>query len=190
MSDHQTSDHDAGKRDFLFIATGAAGVVAVGGIVWPLIASLGPNASEQAAGAPTEIDVSAIEEGQQVVVIWRGAPYFIRRLTEEEVTAATEASQDVFRDYAPVEGRIASVEGSDAKWTIIAANCTHLGCVPTKVDVGLDGWVCPCHGSIFDVTGRVTKGPAPVNLPLPLYVFASEDTLVIGTDQALQKPGV
>lgn len=189
MSDNQTagthdSGHDAGKRDFLFIATGAAGVVAVGGIAWPLVSSLGPNDSERAAGAPTEIDVSSLEEGQQVVVIWRGAPYFIRKLTEDEVTAAEEAKQDVFRDYAPADQRIASAEGSDTKWTIVGASCTHLGCIPTKVAEGLDGWICPCHGSKFDVTGRVTKGPAPVNLPLPPYVFASEETLIIGTDQA------
>jgi len=185
MSDnHGPNGHDAGKRDFLFIATGAAGAVAAGGIAWPLVASLGPNAKERAAGAPTEIDISAIEEGQQVVVIWRGAPYFIRKLTGEEVTAATDAQQDVFRDFAPADQRIASAEGADAKWTIVAANCTHLGCVPTKVADGLDGWICPCHGSKFDVTGRVTKGPAAVNLPLPPFVFANEETLVIGSEQA------
>ncbi|MEL6967380.1 MAG: ubiquinol-cytochrome c reductase iron-sulfur subunit [Pseudomonadota bacterium] len=188
MSDGQATgghgEDGVGRRDFLFIATGAAGAVAVGGIAWPLIASLGPNEAVKAAGAPTEIDISAIEEGQQIVVIWREAPYFIRKLSDEEAQLAIDAEQTVFRDYAPAAERIASAEGSDTKWTIIAANCTHLGCVPTKVDEGLDGWVCPCHGSKFDVTGRVTKGPAPVNLPLPPYVFSDEDTLVIGSEQA------
>ncbi len=182
MSEH-THD-DATRRDFLYIATGAAGAVAVAGIAWPLVSQMGPNAREQAAGAPVEIDVSEIEAGQLITVIWRGAPYFVRKLTEVEIKAADDAQQSEFRDFQPANERIAAAEGATPQWAIVAANCTHLGCVPTKVDTGLNGWVCPCHGSIFDVTGRVIKGPAPINLPLPPFVFASEDTLIIGTDQA------
>ncbi|MEL6505854.1 MAG: ubiquinol-cytochrome c reductase iron-sulfur subunit [Pseudomonadota bacterium] len=180
------SDAHAGettRRDFLYIATGAAGAVAVGGIVWPLVSQLAPNEREKAAGAPAEIDVSAIEPGMQIVVTWRGKPYFIRHLTETEVAAAKDAPQSAFRDYTPADERIAAAEGAEAEWTIVGANCTHLGCVPTKVETaGLDGWLCPCHGSVFDVTGRVTKGPAPSNLPLPPFVFASEEKLVIGQE--------
>jgi len=119
-----------------------------------------------------------------VTIIWRGKPYFIRHLTANEVAAANDAKQDVFRDFAPADGRIASAKGGSEKWAIVAANCTHLGCVPTKVDTGFEGWVCPCHGSKFDVTGRVTKGPAPTNLPLPPYEFANDDLLIVGAKKA------
>ncbi len=190
--------HDHERRDFLYLATGAIGVVAVGGIVWPLLSQLAPNSREQAAGAPVEIDVSGIAQGQVVTVVWRGAPYFVRHLTDEELALAQDADQSLFRDFAPLNARTAgpgiapvaiggdagATGGAVGKWAVMAANCTHLGCVPTQVDIGLEGWACPCHGSIFDVTGRVTKGPAATNLPLPPFAFASETTLVIGTDQA------
>ncbi len=190
--------HDHERRDFLYLATGAVGAIAVGGIVWPLLSQLAPNEREQAAGAPVEIDVSAIEQGQVVTVVWRGAPYFVRHLTDEEMVLAQEADQSIFRDYAPLNARTAgpgiapapiSPDAGDTadaagKWAVMAANCTHLGCVPTQVDVGLEGWACPCHGSIFDVTGRVTKGPAATNLPLPPFTFSGDTTLIIGTDQA------
>lgn len=175
-------DGDATRRDFLYIATGAAGVVAVGGIVWPLVSQMQPNDREKAAGAPVELDVSEIEAGQLITVMWRGAPYFVRRLTDAEVSAANEAPKADFVDFTPADTRLAAPDGGKAEWTIVAASCTHLGCIPTKVDTGFEGWACPCHGSKFDVTGRVTKGPAPINLPLPPFVFAGEEKLIIGTD--------
>ncbi len=179
------SDHgETNRRDFLYIATGAAGVVAVGGSVWPLVSQMQPNEREKAAGAPVEIDLSAIEAGQLITVVWRGAPYFIRKLTESEIKAAEDAGQAEFRDFQPADERIAAPEGGSKEWTIVAANCTHLGCIPTKIDTGFEGWICPCHGSKFDVTGRVTKGPAPINLPLPPFAFADADRLIIGADKA------
>ncbi|MGI9367102.1 MAG: ubiquinol-cytochrome c reductase iron-sulfur subunit [Rhizobiaceae bacterium] len=180
MSEAHASD--ATRRDFLYIATGAAGAAAVAGIAWPLVAQMGPNEREKAAGAPVEIDVSAIEPGMLITVIWRGKPYFIRHLTEAEVKSAIDAPVADFRDYAPADTRIAVAGDSAAEWAIVGANCTHLGCVPTKIDTGLEGWLCPCHGSKFDVTGRVMKGPAPTNLPLPPFEFASEDKLIIGQE--------
>ena len=179
-----TGDHQDGttRRDFLYIATGAAGVVAVAGIVWPLVAQLAPNERAQAAGAPVDVDLSAIDEGMQVVIMWRGKPYFIRHLTEEEVEAGRNAAESAFRAFEPWSERVAKLNGEETAFTVCAANCTHLGCVPTKVDSGLEGWVCPCHGSIFDVAGRVTKGPAAENLPLPPYAFASEEQLVLGAE--------
>ena len=182
MSEAHASD--ATRRDFLYIATGAAGAVAVGGAAWPLVRQMGPNEREKAAGAPIEIDISAVEAGMLITVIWRGKPYFIRHLTDDEIASANNAPESDFRDYAAADTRIAAAEGAPAKWAIVGANCTHLGCVPTKVDTGLEGWLCPCHGSKFDVTGRVMKGPAPTNLPLPPFVFASEEKLVIGQDKA------
>ena len=131
-----------------------------------------------------EIDISAVEPGMLITIIWRGKPYFIRHLTDAEVASAKKAPESDFVDFAAAEGRIAAVDGTDSEWAIVGANCTHLGCVPTKVDTGLEGWVCPCHGSKFDVTGRVMKGPAPINLPLPPFNFASAEKLVIGADKA------
>ena len=186
MSDNHAGHHDENvtRRDFLYIATGAAGVIAVGGIAWPLVAQMGPNDREKAAGAPVEVDVSAIEPGMQIVIIWRGAPYFIRHLTEQEVAAAKEAGEGEFRDFVAADTRLARIDDQEVPYTIVSASCTHLGCVPTKVDTGLNGWVCPCHGSIFDVTGRVIKGPAATNLPLPPYAFASAEQLVLGAETA------
>ena len=208
---HEVSDHDADgahgkttRRDFLFIATGAATAVAAAGVIFPIVASLGPNAAVQAAGAPVTIDVSAIEEGSQIVVIWRDAPYFIRRLTKADVAALKEVPESALIDPVPLEARLATpvvgapaeaapaggdaaravLDGSVPIYTISAANCTHLGCIPSKVEEGARGWACPCHGSVFDLAGRVTKGPAATNLPLPPYHFASEQAVVIGADTA------
>jgi ubiquinol-cytochrome c reductase iron-sulfur subunit len=194
--------HDGeNRRDFLYLATGAAGAVAVGGIIWPLVSQLAPNAREEAAGAPVQLNVSAVEPGMVITVVWRGGPYFVRHLTDEELELAADAPEDIFRDFAPLAARTGgpgvqpvdetatadengagATGGKIGRWAVMSANCTHLGCVPTEVDTGLDGWVCPCHGSKFDITGRVTKGPAPTNLPLPPFNFASEDILVIGAD--------
>ncbi len=175
---------DGSRRDFLYLATGAAGAVAVGGIAWPLVSQMGPNKQTQAAGEPIEIDVSSIDPGMQVTVVWRSAPYFVRHLTESEVKAAESAPKDIFRDFADAKGILASTEGGSAEWTIVSASCTHLGCIPKMIKAnGLDGWNCPCHGSKFDVLGRVTKGPAPINLPVPPYTFASTEKLVIGADK-------
>lgn len=185
MSAGSEGEHGGTRRDFLYVATGAAGAVAVAGVAIPLVGQMGPNARELAAGAPVDLDISAIEPGQVVTIVWRGAPYFVRRLTEAEVAAAKDNPVTSYVDYVPADQRIASPEAGTSEWAIMAANCTHLGCVPTRVDAtGVDGWVCACHGSKFDVTGRVTKGPAPVNLPMPPFVFASDTRLVIGTDKA------
>ena len=195
----------AGRRDFLFIATGAATAVAAAGVVFPLVASLGPNEAVVAAGQPVEIDISAIEEGSQIVVEWRTTPYFIRRLTASDVEALQNEPESALIEPVPLQTRLAQPQAGEAAqasadggtagadtpidaakpvYTIAAANCTHLGCIPVKVDGGAAGWSCPCHGSIFDLAGRVTKGPAPANLPLPPYYFASENVVVIGADSA------
>ena len=182
-----SSDNVATRLDFLYLATGAAAVVAVGGVAWPLVAQMAPNDREVAAGAPVEIDVSSIEPGMMITVVWRGKPYFIRHLTEDEIAAATDADEGLFRDYQAADVRLAAAgESGDTgkSWAVMGANCTHLGCVPSKVEPDgenfLDGWICPCHGSKFDVTGRVTKGPAAENLPLPPFNLARAEALVIG----------
>ncbi len=175
---------DGTRRDFLYIATGVTGAVAVGGIAWPLVSQLGPSKEVQAAGLPIDVDVSSVEPGMQLIVVWRSKPYFVRRLTKNEVEVALSAPKDKFRDFAEAKDRIATNE-----WTIVSASCTHLGCIPTKVDAGLEGWYCACHGSKFDVTGRVMKGPAPINLPLPPYTFASAEQLIIGEEKEKEQEG-
>ncbi len=182
MSEAHASDET--RRDFLYIATGATGAVAVAGIAWPLVSQMGPNKETQAAGAPVEIDVSSVEPGMQLTVVWRSKPYFVRHLTPAEVKAAIDATESQFRDFADAKGILAAVEGGAAEWAIVSASCTHLGCIPKMVKAnGLDGWNCPCHGSKFDVLGRVTKGPAPTNLPLPPFNFASAEKLIIGVEK-------
>lgn len=176
-------DGDGTRRDFLYIATGAAGAVAVAGAVWPLVSQLAPNAREVAAGAPVDVNISAIEPGSVVKVIWRGASYFIRRLTDAEIAQANDAPQGNYIDFVPANQRLAGPEDGKKEWAIYGANCTHLGCIPSEVAGNFDQWRCPCHGSKFDATGRVTKGPAPTNLPQPPFVFASGEQLVIGTDK-------
>jgi len=167
----------------LYIATGAAGAVAGAGVVWPLVSQLAPNAQEVAEGAPVEIDVSSVEPGGLVKVNWRRATYFIRRLTEKEIGLAKDAPEANYRDFVPANARLAGPADGAKEWAIYSANCTHLGCIPKEVKNSFDQWNCPCHGSKFDATGRVTKGPAPTNLPQPPFVFASDGLLVVGTDK-------
>ena len=197
---HASDEESVKRRDFLFIATGAMTAVAAAGVVFPLVLSLGPNAAVQAAGQPVEIDVSAIEEGGQIVVNWRGLPYFIRRLPGTAITELENETEGTQIDpvpltervaIPPVEGEAQATETTQADltgerpiYTIAAANCTHLGCIPTKVEEGAAGWACPCHGSIFDLAGRVIKGPAAENLPIPPHYFASTSVVVIGADAA------
>ena len=171
------------RRDFLYIATGTTGAVIGVGAVWPLVAQLAPNAREIAAGAPVEIDISSIEAGSFVKVLWRGSSYFIRRLTSDEVSMARSVSESDYRDFTSADSLLSGPSGESPTWAIYAANCTHLGCIPTEVSSGFDQWLCPCHGSRFDALGRVTKGPAPTNLPQPPFVFASADQVIIGTTE-------
>ncbi|MFZ2102615.1 MAG: ubiquinol-cytochrome c reductase iron-sulfur subunit [Oricola sp.] len=178
-----TSDETT-RRDFIFVATGMLGVVGAASLAWPFIDQMRPDAAVRAAGQPVDIDVSAIEPGQAIIVTWRGKPYFVRRLTEEEVTASSALTAEDMKDWQVASERIDAVDGGTPEWVVVAANCTHLGCIPKVVETGAEGWHCPCHGSVFDMTGRILRGPAAINLPLPPHVFASETTLVIGTDTA------
>ena len=97
---------------------------------------------------------------------------------------AHNVKEDEYRDFTPADNLLAGPKDANPTWAIYAANCTHLGCIPTEVSKGFDQWACPCHGSRFDALGRVTKGPAPTNLPQPPFVFASAEQVIIGTDEA------
>ncbi|MEO1748601.1 MAG: ubiquinol-cytochrome c reductase iron-sulfur subunit, partial [Pseudomonadota bacterium] len=159
------------RRDFIYVATGMMGAVGAVGIAWPFVASMAPDADVLAAGQPVELDISSVEPGGTITVNWRGLPYFVRHLTEDELTAAEGLGEGDMKDFTPVPDRIGGPDGNTT-WAIVAANCTHLGCVPNIVDSAPEGWFCPCHGSVFDMTGRILRGPAASNLPLPPYVFA------------------
>ncbi len=181
------------RRDFLYIATGAVGVVGAGALAWPFIHQMNPDASALAL-ASIEVDVSAVEVGQSITVTWRGKPVFIRQRTEEEIAEAAAVPLDDLPDQF---ARNANLEdGADASdvnrastgkeaWLIMVGVCTHLGCVPLGQKTGdnkgeFGGWFCPCHGSHYDTAGRIRKGPAPENLLVPPYKFTTDDTVVIG----------
>jgi ubiquinol-cytochrome c reductase iron-sulfur subunit len=173
------------RRDFMYVATGMLGVVGVAAFAWPFIDQMRPDAAVRAAGQPVDIDVSSIEAGQAIIVTWRGKPYFVRKLTEEEIAASSGLGESDMKDFQPADQRISGPADEATKdWVVVSANCTHLGCIPKVVESGAEGWACPCHGSVFDMTGRILRGPAAINLPLPPYVFASDTKLIIGTDTA------
>ena len=160
-------------------ATTAAGAVGVGAVVWPLVDQMNPDASVKAL-ASTEVDISAVEPGQSITVLWRGKPVFIKHRTKSEIDIAKNTSLDELPDAEEDSARV-----QKDNWLVVLGVCTHLGCVPlgqkasdTKGDYG--GWFCPCHGSHYDTSGRIRKGPAPTNLPVPPYVFLTDNRIKIG----------
>lgn len=167
------------RRDFLLYATSAVGVVGTGMALWPFVHSMNP-AADTLALSTTDVDISAIKPGQAVTVVWRGKPVFVRHRTPEEIADAAKVSPADLRDVEKDDERVKKPE-----WLILIGVCTHLGCVPLgqkpadpKGDFG--GWFCPCHGSHYDTSGRIRKGPAPKNLPVPSYQFTSDTTVRIG----------
>ncbi len=181
---------EATRRDFLYIATGAVGAVGVGALAWPFINQMNPDASALAL-ASVEVDVSNVAEGQQIKVMWRGKPLFIRNRTDKEVEEANAVDVADLPDGlarnlnlaedAPAtdKNRAAGTDGSE-KLIIMVGVCTHLGCIPLGEAGDFDGWFCPCHGSHYDTAGRIRKGPAPENLLIPPYEYTSETVVKIG----------
>jgi ubiquinol-cytochrome c reductase iron-sulfur subunit len=169
------------RRDFLFIATGVAAAVSGATLVWPFVQSLAPDAATVAAGAPVEVDLTPIAEGQIVKLFWRGNLIFVRNRTPAEIKAAEDVNVTTLRDPQTDASR---VKPGHAQWLVVFGNCTHLGCVPLGHQGPYEGWFCPCHGSIFDTSGRVRGGPAPINLPVPPYAFTTDTKIVIGQGEA------
>jgi ubiquinol-cytochrome c reductase iron-sulfur subunit len=165
---------DPNRRDFLFLATGAVGAVGVAAVIWPLIDQMNPDASTVALAA-IEVDIGAIQEGQIVTVKWRGKPVFIRHRTAKEIEAAVNTPIGELRDPQTDAERV-----KKAPWLIVVGICTHLGCVPLGHEGKYDGWLCPCHGSVYDTSGRIRQGPAPLNLEVPEYAFLSDTKVRIG----------
>ena len=162
------------RRDFIFTASYALGAVGVGAAVWPLVDQMNPDASVKAL-ASTEVDVSGVEVGQSITVLWRGKPVFIRRRTSEEIAKAKDVNLDDLPHPETDEDRAKNPE-----WLVMLGVCTHLGCVPLGDKGEYGGWLCPCHGSHYDTSGRIRKGPAPTNMEVPKYEFVNSNTIKIG----------
>ena len=174
-----TAGHDPSRRDFLILATGAVGAIGAASFAWPLIHQMNPSADVLAL-ASIEIDLSKIEVGQSITVKWRGKPVFVRRRTPEEIQKAKAVELAELRDPQKDADRVKQEE-----WLVMVGVCTHLGCVPLgqksndpKGDFG--GWFCPCHGSHYDTSGRIRRGPAPRNLEVPPYDFTGDARVKIG----------
>ena len=167
------------RRDFLYLSSITVGAVGVAAFMWPFIKSMNPAEDTLALGT-TEVDISNVNEGQSITVKWRGMPVFIRKRTQEEINEANNVDIASLRDPMEDGERVQKPE-----WLILVGVCTHLGCVPlgqkaTDTKGEYNGWFCPCHGSHYDTSGRVRKGPAPDNLAVPPYTFISETKIKIG----------
>ena len=189
-------DHEGTRRDFLYYATAGAGAVATGAAVWPLVNQMNPSADVQALSS-IRVDVADVEPGTQITVKWLGKPVFIRRRTQAEIDDANSVDvaalpdplarnanidpgspgDDANRFMVPPEGS----DGIAGEWLVMMGVCTHLGCVPLGDGAGdFGGWFCPCHGSHYDTAGRIRKGPAPENLPVPPAAFVDASTIKLG----------
>jgi len=193
-------DHGGGdRRDFLYYATAGFGAVTVGAGVWPLVNQMNPSADVQAASR-MRVDVSGVAVGSQLTVLFLGKPVFIRHRSEDEIQDARSVDlDDLVDDDARNENLPADADASDenrslanfagentGEWLVMQGVCTHLGCVPLN-DAGdytgpggFGGWFCPCHGSHYDTSGRIRRGPAPENLPIPPVEFVDETTILLG----------
>ncbi|MEM6312018.1 MAG: ubiquinol-cytochrome c reductase iron-sulfur subunit [Pseudomonadota bacterium] len=180
-------EHDSERRDFLYYAAGGAGVITAGAAVWPLVNQMNPSADVLALSS-IRVDISDIEPGTQLTVKWLGKPVFIRRRTQEEIDEARAVSLGDLPDNEARNTNIGAADGADenraldeaGEWLVMMGVCTHLGCVPLGDAGEFGGWFCPCHGSHYDTSGRIRKGPAPENLPVPPAVFEDEATIKLG----------
>ncbi len=167
---------DPSRRDFIHIAAIAAAGGAVASVAWPLVDQMNPSADTRAL-ASVEYDLTKIEEGQQVTINWRGKPLFIRNRTKAQIDAAV---RDDAADLPDPQSDAERHKEGQAHWLVLVGSCTHLGCVPTVGGGDYGGWFCPCHGSHYDTSGRIRKGPAPKNLVVPDYAFLSDTKVKIG----------
>lgn len=185
---HAEEEHDGERRDFLYYATGGAGAVVAGAAIWPLVNQMNPSADVLALSS-IRVDVSTIEVGTQLTVKWLGKPVFVRRRTEEEITAARAVDMADLPDTGSEnENMPAGTDAADqnrtldeaGEWLVMIGVCTHLGCVPLGEAGDFDGWFCPCHGSHYDTSGRIRRGPAPRNLLVPVAAFLDDTTIQLG----------
>jgi ubiquinol-cytochrome c reductase iron-sulfur subunit len=171
-----SADHPT-RRDFLFVATGAVAAVGAAATVWPLVAQMNPDAATIAAGAPIEVDLTPIAEGQDIKVFWRGKPIYISHRTKKQID---EAQKVPLASLPDPQADSARVKPGHDQWLVVVGICTHLGCIPIAHEGNYDGFFCPCHGSQYDSSGRIRQGPAPTNLAVPPYTFVSDTKIQIG----------
>ena len=169
-------EDEATRRDFIHIAAGAAAVGAGAMVAWPLVNQMNP-AADTLALSTIEFDVSKVAEGQQVVITWQGKPVFVRNRTAREIAEAVNTPESALKDPQPDAER---VKEGHANYLVVIGSCTHLGCIPTFGSGDFGGWFCPCHGSHYDTSGRIRKGPAPTNLAVPEYAYVSDTRVKIG----------
>jgi ubiquinol-cytochrome c reductase iron-sulfur subunit len=180
MADTTHGGSDSGtRRDFINLLVNTTAVFGAAAVAWPIISSLNPS-QDVLALSSIEVDLSQIEVGQAITVKWRGKPVFIRRRTPEEIKSAEDVDVTTLRDPQPDSVRVQKPE-----WLILVGVCTHLGCVPqgqkpSEPRGQFGGWFCPCHGSEYDTSGRIRRGPAPLNLAVPTYVFETDSLVKIG----------
>ncbi|KAI9667592.1 MAG: hsp70 nucleotide exchange factor fes1 [Bathelium mastoideum] len=177
FSKYRSRSSQTSNKVFQYFMVGAfGGVTALGAkaTVQDFLVNMSASA-DVLAQAKVEVDLSTIPEGKNVIIKWRGKPVFIRHRTSDEIKDAEDAKWEALRDPQPDSDRVKKPE-----WLIMLGVCTHLGCVPIGEAGDFGGWFCPCHGSHYDISGRVRKGPAPLNLEVPQYDFPDEENLVIG----------
>jgi len=180
MADTTHGGSDSGtRRDFINLLVNTTAVFGAAAVAWPIISSLNPS-QDVLALSSIEVDLAQIEVGQAITVKWRGKPVFIRRRTPEEIKSAEDVDVTTLRDPQPDSVRVQKPE-----WLILVGVCTHLGCVPqgqkpSEPRGQYGGWFCPCHGSEYDTSGRIRRGPAPLNLPVPEYTFETDTLVKIG----------
>lgn len=167
------------RRDFLSLTAVGMGAVGAASVAWPFVDSLNP-AADTLAVSTTEVDLAPIQEGQAITVMWRGQPVFIRHRTSVEIAEAEAVEISALRDKEADADRV-----QKAQWLVMIGVCTHLGCIPLGQKTGevkgeFGGWFCPCHGSHYDSSGRIRKGPAPKNMPVPQYTFVTDTKILIG----------
>lgn len=180
--------HDPGRRDFLFIATGAWAAAGAGFLAWPFISQMNPDAASLALGS-TEVDLGQISEGQVISIKWRGKPVFIWNRTKAQIEEAKKVDLGQLPDKSarnenlPSDAQATDVNRAAAgkeNWLVVVGVCTHLGCIPLSNSGDFGGWLCPCHGSHYDSAGRIRRGPAPENLHVPPYAFDGDSKIKIG----------
>ena len=184
---HDHGPCDSARRDFIVLAGQAMAGVGAAVLAWPIIHSMNPSADVLAL-ASTEVDLTPVQEGQAITVVWRGKPVFIRHRSAKEIEEAKAVDVTTLRDRQDDDARIAQSKFNDKtmpQWLVMVGVCTHLGCIPlgqkmTDPKGEFGGWFCPCHGSSYDTSGRIRKGPAPNNLAIPPYKFVSDSKIKIG----------
>ncbi|WP_299438458.1 ubiquinol-cytochrome c reductase iron-sulfur subunit [uncultured Rhodospira sp.] len=175
------NDGGTTRRDFLLYASAGLGAVGTALAVWPFLDSMNP-AKDVMALAVIEVDLSPIAVGQAITVTWRGKPVFVRHRTQDEIDQARSVSMSALKDPQPDEERAPRPE-----WLVQIGICTHLGCIPkgqkpSDPKGDYNGWFCVCHGSHYDTSGRIRKGPAPTNMVVPQYAFLDDTTIQIGEE--------